>query len=279
MSHMGLMRANLRQGTLLTVLVTALVACDVQAQSITALEGGSGYSIATDKISARVDVVGGRFSTVTVRDLATDRAITLLGAFTLRMQDGTVIPASSLNMERPLAEDTFAGGKRICAELLNKTSRIQMGWCLLAREHAGYVRQQVTIRAVSSDLPIAEVRLLDFADREARVAGTVKGSPIVDDTMFFGFEHPLAWSRVDAGHAAAGITRQLPLRAGQSVTYSSVVGVAAPGQMRRDFLAYVEAERPRPYQPFLHYNSWFDLGYENRYDEAGALDRVHAFGS
>ncbi|HZD49744.1 MAG TPA: enterotoxin [Silvibacterium sp.] len=261
------------------MLVTALVVCDAYSQTITALEGGSGYLIAAEKISARVAVAGGRFSTVTVRDLAANRAITLPEAFTLRLRDGTIIPASSLGMERPLAEDVFAGGKRVCGDLLNKIPRIEMRWCLLARGHAGYVRQQLTIRAPDSDLPIAEVRLLDFADREAHVAGTVKGSPIVDSTMFFGFEHPLSWSTVDAGHAMAGITRQLPLRAGQSVTYSSVIGVAAPGQMRRNFLAYVEAESPRPYQPFLHYNSWFDLGYENRYDEAGALDRVHAFGS
>ena len=48
--------------------------------------------------------------------------------------------------------------------------------------------------------------------------------------------------------------------------------------MRRAFLAYIEAERPRPYQPFLHYNSWYDLGYENRFGETGAIDRVNAFG-
>jgi hypothetical protein len=33
----------------------------------------------------------------------------------------------------------------------------------------------------------------------------------------------------------------------------------------------------RGYEPFLHYNSWFDLGFGNRYDEAGALGRIHAF--
>ena len=97
--------------------------------------------------------------------------------------------------------------------------------------------------------------------------------------MFFGFEHPLSRTTVEAGHLQSFITRTLPLRAGTSVTYSSVIGVASPGQMRRDFLAYIERERPRPYAPFLHYNSWYDLGYTNRFDEAGALDRIHAFGT
>ena len=72
--------------------------------------------------------------------------------------------------------------------------------------------------------------------------------------------------------------RTLPLRAGQSVTYSAVIGVARTGQMRRDFLAYIERERAHPYRTFLHYNSWYDLGFGNDYDAAGALNRIDAFG-
>ena len=79
-----------------------------------------------------------------------------------------------------------------------------------------------------------------------------------------------------AGRATAWIDRDLPLRAGQSVTYSSVIGVARDGQMRRDFLAYIERERAHPYRTFLHYNSWFDLGFGNDFDAAGALDRINA---
>jgi len=96
--------------------------------------------------------------------------------------------------------------------------------------------------------------------------------------MFFGFEHPLAWSRISDGVAESGITRVLPLRAHQSVTYSAVVGTYQPGQMRRAFLAYLEAVRPRPYAPFLNYNTWFDIGYGNRYNEAEVLNRIHAYG-
>jgi hypothetical protein len=48
--------------------------------------------------------------------------------------------------------------------------------------------------------------------------------------------------------------------------------------MRRAFLNYVERERAHPYRPFLHYNSWYDIGYENAYNQADALDVIHAFG-
>ncbi|MGB9467940.1 MAG: enterotoxin, partial [Candidatus Acidiferrum sp.] len=65
---------------------------------------------------------------------------------------------------------------------------------------------------------------------------------------------------------------------GQPLAYSSVIGVAPAGQMRRGFLNYVERERAHPYRPFLHYNSWFDIGYGNRYGQAAALDAINAIG-
>jgi hypothetical protein len=101
---------------------------------------------------------------------------------------------------------------------------------------------------------------------------------MVAGTFFFGFESPLAVSAVQNERATAILTRTLPLAAGRSITYSSVIGVAGPGQLRRDFLAYLEQERAHPYRTFLHYNSWYDLGRGERYAEASALDRVHVFG-
>ena len=48
--------------------------------------------------------------------------------------------------------------------------------------------------------------------------------------------------------------------------------------MRRGFLAYLERERARPYGPFLHYNSWYDIGYFSKYDEKAVLNVVNTFG-
>ncbi len=76
----------------------------------------------------------------------------------------------------------------------------------------------------------------------------------------------------------AGSRAACRLRPGSLETYSAVIGVAEPGQMRRDFLTYLERERAHPYRAFLHYNSWFDLGYQLPYTQAEALDRIHAIG-
>ncbi|HET8897812.1 MAG TPA: enterotoxin, partial [Rhodanobacteraceae bacterium] len=52
---------------------------------------------------------------------------------------------------------------------------------------------------------------------------------------------------------------------------------ARSGQLRRDFAAYLERERAHPYRPFLHYNSWYDIGYFTPYTEAQALERIHSW--
>jgi hypothetical protein len=106
----------------------------------------------------------------------------------------------------------------------------------------------------------------------------VKGSPVVAGLIYMGLENPLSDSEVRGKHVALSMARTLPLRKGQSITYSAVVGVVRDGQARRDFATYVERERAHPYRPFLHYNSWYDIGYFTPYNEAEALDRIHAFG-
>ena len=68
------------------------------------------------------------------------------------------------------------------------------------------------------------------------------------------------------------------LSPGQSTSLGAVIGVYGEGQLRRSFLRYLERERAHPYRPFLHYNSWYDIGYFSKYDEAACLDVVKAYG-
>ncbi|MDQ2832584.1 MAG: enterotoxin [Acidobacteriota bacterium] len=149
---------------------------------------------------------------------------------------------------------------------------------MISRGQLPYLRQEITIKASNQPLALAEVQLFHFPDTAARVVGTVAGSPIVIGDFYVGFEHPLSYSTIEHGEVIAGLKRTLPLASGQSITYSSVVGVARPGQMRRDFLAYLEQERAHPYRTFLHYNTWYDLGFGERFSSAGVLNRINSFG-
>jgi hypothetical protein len=48
--------------------------------------------------------------------------------------------------------------------------------------------------------------------------------------------------------------------------------------MRRSFLASIERERVHPSGTYLHYNTWYDPGFRDRFNEAAALERIHASG-
>ncbi len=169
-------------------------------------------------------------------------------------------------------------GKELRIVLEDPSAQVQIIWKALLREGANYIRQEITIRALHQPLTLAQIALIDAIVPGAFVSGHVKGSPVTAGTWFLGFEHPLSDCRVRADRATCWLSRELPVQAGQSVTYSSVVGVAHPTQLRRDFLQYVEMERAHPYRTFLHYNSWYDLGFFDRYNEQDAVAVVQNFG-
>jgi len=210
--------------------------------------------------------------------------------FRLVLKDGQLISSSQMQLAEPakiapLSPDEGASrlaehftGRQITAQLQDVGHHLRVDWRAVVRDGSGYLRQELTISASGEDAAISEVRLLSVSARSAHVVGTVKGSPVVGGNVFMAFEHPLSVCSEQADQITCGIKRELPLRAGQQVTYSSVAGVARKGQLRRDFLAYLERERAHPYRTFLHYNTWYDLGYFGRFDEAGVLDRIHVFG-
>ena len=169
-------------------------------------------------------------------------------------------------------------GKAVAASFSDAEGRFRVDWQLLQREDSPYLREIVTITALKQEEPLTSVQLLASSIDHAEVDGVVKGSPVVAGRMYMGFENPLSDSDVHGQHVLLSMARTLPLRKGQSITYSAVAGVTRDGQLRRDFAAYVERERAHPYRPFLHYNSWYDIGYFTPYNESEALDRINTFG-
>jgi hypothetical protein len=242
-------------------------------------------------ISARWHTKGNQLCLAGMQDELSGKSIAVgEEAFVLVMKDGIVLKASQMRLATPakisvLKAETNAArlaerfsGRRITLELEDSGKNLHVTWSALLRDESNYIRQEITLQAMTKDLEIAEVRLIVAPAAETQIAGSVKGSPAVNGTDFIAFEHPLSTCSLDNNLLICALRRDLPLRRQQEVTYTSVVGVTRAKQLRRDFLAYVERERAHPYRTFLHYNTWYDLGYFGRFDEAGVLDRIHAFG-
>jgi hypothetical protein len=252
---------------------------------------GSVLSLSNQMLKAQWSVREGRLEglKVVIRGTGVEMALPH-DPFLLILKDGASLRASEMKViEGPqvqaLSADPGAsrgaehfGGQVILVRLQDPARRISVDWRAILRDGSNYVRQEVTISALNDDQPIAEVRLFEGSLPGASVVGSVKGSPVTAGDLFLGFEDPLAQCQA-AAIVTCGMKRELPLRKGQAVGYSFVIGVSPPGQMRRGFLNYVERERAHPYRTFLHYNTWYDIGFGKPYDAAAVLDVIGAFGT
>jgi hypothetical protein len=254
---------------------------------------GGGFSLGNDAIAVAWSLSGGTFRAVRLEDRVNHATLALpADAFTLALSgEGGVLRASELRAEgvprvEALSGDARAsryverlGGRQVTVVLHDPAGRLRITWRGILRDGSHYVRQEIRLEATGGDVPVGEVALVDLELPGATVEGAVRGSPIVTRSLFLGFEHPLSGSTVEGTRARSILPRELPVRPGTAPAYSSVIGVTRPGQFRRDFLTYLERERAHPYRTFLHYNSWYDIGYGNPYDEAAALAVIEAFGT
>lgn len=282
-------RSSMFSAALFFCLACATSAAQEPGRGTVRVEGDH-YAVSNAVVAAQWSISGGHLGALGITDKRHNASVEMREPFALLLSDGMLYTPANLHADgqpefRKLVpnpdsarESDHLSGEEFTLPLASDDGNLHLNWSVVLRDGSNYIRQVLTIAAVHQDVPIAEVRLIDASLPGARVVGSVKGSPIVAGDFFLGFEDPLSQSHVVKDRMTAGIDRVLPLRAGQSVTYSSVVGVVRTGRLRRDFLNYIERERAHPYRTFLHYNSWYDLGYFTPYDEAGALNRIHSFG-
>src|SRR5271165_3636509 len=259
--------------------------------AVQAVRQGDQLTLSNQSISGTWSIQNGSLHWLSLTNGFTGTALPIEGSvFELIPKEGLPLPSADFKIvSGPFIEDTTPSapstkaadripGKQIRIELGDASGDVRVMWRALLHDGANYIRQEVTIRALQKPLALARINLIDASVPGAEIAGQVKGSPIVASTWFLGFEHPLSECRVHGARASCWLSREISLRSGQSVTYSSVIGATHPSQLRRDFLSYIELERAHPYRTFLHYNSWYDLGYFDRYTEAGAVTEIEAFG-
>jgi hypothetical protein len=308
---------NLRAGFLVGVLFVGSLAAGQAPVLYGASPGKANAEIQGTVLSLANDMIRAQWSVAEGKLTARALAIRTTGAqaslprdpFSFTFKDGTTVHASDMIMiGSPQIEDlpSNAGASRTADHFAGKaiTLRLQyqatgflaeesrenqntnqgakkgvsVVWRAVLRDDSNYIREEISLSAPDDDQPITEVSLFNGNLPGASVVGTVKGSPVTAGDLFLGFENPLAQCQ-ETDKVTCAIRRELPLRKGQTVDYSLVIGVSPPGQVRRGFLNYVERERAHPYRTFLHYNSWYDIGFGKPYDAAAVLDVINAFGT
>ena len=200
--------------------------------------------------------------------------------FKVLLGDGKTVTASEMKLEDvkmvTLAENPSAAtaslryaGKALEARFTYK--ELSIVWRAVLRNGSHYLRTEMDIQA-AKDLPMKGIVAMNYlvaknsAYTAPEVVGNTRGAILASNHIFAGLETPMGLnSSKDEGNAThiEGLWRRnTTLKAGKTWNISSVVGLVAPKQLRRSFLAYSERERAVAWRPYPVYISWYELNID-----------------
>ena len=206
--------------------------------------------------------------------------------FKVLLGDGKTITASEMKLEDvkmvTLAENPSAAtaslryaGKALEARFTYE--ELSIVWRAVLRNGSHYLRTEMDIQA-AKDLPMEGIVAMNYlvaknsAYTAPEVVGNTRGAILASNHIFAGLETPMGLnSSKDEGNAThiEGLWRRnTTLKAGKRWNISSVVGLVAPKQLRRSFLAYSERERAVAWRPYPVYISWYELNIDRNNAQA-----------
>lgn len=200
--------------------------------------------------------------------------------FKVLLGDGKTITASEMKLEdvkmATLAENPSAAtaslryaGKALEARFTYE--ELSIVWRAVLRNGSHYLRTEMDIQA-AKDLPMKGIVAMNYlvaknsAYTAPEVVGNTRGAILASNHIFAGLETPMGLNSCkdegNATHIEGLWRRNTTLKAGKTWNISSVVGLVAPKQLRRSFLAYSERERAVAWRPYPVYISWYELNID-----------------
>ena len=206
--------------------------------------------------------------------------------FKVLLGDGKTITASEMKLEDvkmvTLTENPSAAtaslryaGKALEARFTYE--ELSIVWRAVLRNGSHYLRTEMDIQA-AKDLPMKGIVAMNYlvaknsAYTAPEVVGNTRGAILASNHIFAGLETPMGLNSCkdegNATHIEGLWRRNTTLKAGKTWNISSVVGLVAPKQLRRSFLAYSERERAVAWRPYPVYISWYELNIDRNNAQA-----------
>lgn len=206
--------------------------------------------------------------------------------FKVLLGDGSTVAASGMKLEDvkivTLGEDPSAAtaslryaGKALEARFTY--GDLSITWRAVLRDGSHYLRTEMDIKA-ARDLAMKGIVAMNYlvaknsAYTAPEVVGNTRGAILASNHIFAGLETPMGLNSCkdegNATHIEGLWRRNTTLKAGKTWNISSVVGLVAPNQLRRSFLAYSERERAVAWRPYPVYISWYELNIDRNNAQA-----------
>lgn len=208
-------------------------------------------------------------SVLTLKDSHSDHQLTPQQLFFLTLPDESVIHAADFKIKK-IEKKPHA----LVIDYAHPDFNVTVTLNLLKDKYASI---DYRIAAVGKAREVAKITFFPTKKQAQApyVDGAINSSPIIADSFFMLPEKPIVNTWAYEGTTNLNVELKTPIQPQTPVSYTLYFGTfPETSQLRRSVNLFINAVRPRPYKPYLHYNSWMDIGFFTAYTEQDVLKRM-----
>ncbi|MGK0702764.1 enterotoxin [Yokenella regensburgei] len=208
-------------------------------------------------------------SATVIKDTRANHQLSPQGLFFLTLPDEKVIHAADFKIKHVDKQDNA-----IRIDYSHPDFNVTVTLNLLKGKYASI---DYTIAAIGKARDVAKITFFPTKKQAQApyVDGAINSSPIVADSFFILPNKPIINTYAYEATTNLNVELKTPVQPETPVSYTVFFGTfPETNQLRRSVNQFVDAVRPRPYKPYLHYNSWMDIGFFTTYTEKDVIGRM-----
>ncbi|MCC8378933.1 enterotoxin [Xenorhabdus sp. PB30.3] len=208
-------------------------------------------------------------SVVTIQDKPFHRQITSQELFFLTLPNQDVIHTSDFKIKHIEQLDNA-----IKIDYSHKDFNVTVVLSMLKKKYASI---NYTIAAVGKPREITNITFFPTKQQSPTpyIDGEINSSPIIANPFVILPKKPFVNTNVHEASSSLNVELKMAIQPKIPLSYTIFLGTfPETNQLRRSVNQLINALRPRPYKPYLHYNSWMDIGFGSAYTEQDVLKRI-----
>lgn len=224
------------------------------------------YALNNDNFSVSFDDVN---SALVLKDTGSSHQLSPQELFFLTLPDETVIHTADFKVKNVEKRDDA-----LVIDYVHPDFNVTVTLNLVKGQYASL---DYTLAAVGQARDVAKITFFPTKKQAQApyVDGAINSSPIVADTFFMLPDKPIVNTYAYEATTNLNVELKTPIQPETPVSYTTWFGTfPETNQLRRSVNQFIDAVRPRAYKPYLHYNSWMDIGFFTPYSEQNVLQTM-----
>ena len=224
------------------------------------------YSLNNENMAITFDDAN---STTVIKDTRANHQLSPQELFFLTLPDEQVIHAADFKIKHVDKQDDF-----IRIDYSHQDFNVTVTLNLLKGKYAS-----IDYRIAAKDKARDVAKIIFFPTKKQAqapyVEGAINSSPIIADSFFILPDKPIINTYAYEATTNLNVEQKTPVQPETPLSYSVFFGTfPETNQLRRSVNQFIDTVRPRPYKPYLHYNSWMDIGFFTTYTEKDVIGRM-----